>query len=215
VIGGTGTVSGSGISISSAGKRAIVHGNYVKEYWGYGIEVIGEFNVVTSNTIDTCTNDRLNTLFAMSVGGSINAHNSIIHNNAFINIVNKVYSHVALNVHNSLNVSVQGNHFVGVSAACQISSGTSESVTFANNVHSFDDGSGGVGLAYWTFAATAGTKHVVVHNVTRGIGALPAAGFYKFGQNFGGYYDFTSGQHIHGAAGFLEFGASSANLAIA
>lgn len=215
--GGTGSFNGpgSGIAISCAGKGSVVQGNYVKDFWGYGIEITKSNTVVVGNVVDTCANDRSNPLFGLSLGGLDLTQNLLIEGNIFINILNKVYSHAAINCSNCVNTTIKGNKFYAVSVACNVQNTSCEAITFRDNEHHFSNGTSTLGAPYqFTFGCTSGTKHVVVHNITRGIGAAPAAGFYKFAQGFGGYYDFTTGQHIHGSPGYLEFGAISANLCI-
>jgi hypothetical protein len=219
IIGGTGVRGGAGISLSMAGSHTVCHGNIVRDYWGYGIEVVHSHNIVTSNLIDTCTHDRENTLLAMSVGGRDVTNDCVIANNIFRNIVNKTYAHVALNFASSTDCTVVGNKFYNVSIACQIQSGACDAITFMGNEHRFSNGASALGATLqWTFSAgaSAGTKHVVLHNITRNQAgaAATAAQFYKFGNGSGGYYNFTSGQQVHGSAGFLEFGATSQNLVI-
>ncbi len=217
VHGGTGSWvgGGSGIGISAAGNHNIVFGNIVKEYWGYGLEISRNYGQVENNIVDTCTHDRLNLLVGLSVGGTIPCNHTIVRNNHFINIVNKVYSQAAIQLGNSTNILIEGNRFTKVSCCIDVSASSNESVTFKDNEHYFDAGSNGVGLAYWTFAATSGTKHVVIGNITRNAGAVSAASFYKFAASKGGYYDWTSGAQVAPGPGFLEFGASSDNLVIA
>lgn len=225
IIGGTGVRGGAGISLSLAGSHCVCHGNIIRDYWGYGLEVVHHYNIVTSNLIDTCTYDRANTLLAMSVGGRDVTSRCLIANNIFRNIVNKVHPHVALNFATSTDCTVVGNKFYDVSIACQIQSGACEAITFMGNEHHFSDGGNvlDTGLytpasLQWTFSAGggAGTKHVVLNNITRNraTAAATAAQFYKFGVGSGGYYNFTSGQQIHSGTGFLEFGATSQNLVI-
>lgn len=170
----------------------------------------------TDNVIDTCTHDRSNPLFGMSLGGSVACRWATVHGNHFINIVNKTYGHAALSMSNCSHISVRGNKFTLCSVACNISATSVDNVTFMENDHLFDDGSGGGGLGYFTFQANSGTKHVVMNNVTRGAGgSYSTDSMYRVAASCGVYYDFTSGQQIAPGPGYLDFGDSSANLSIA
>lgn len=228
IIGGTGIVAGAGISLSFAGSYGVCHGNIVRDYWGYGIEVVHHHNIVTCNLIDTCTHDRSNVLLAMSVGGRDTTSNCLIASNIFRNIVNKVHPHIAISFATSTDCAAVNNKFYDVSIACQVASGANESITFVGNEHRFANGGNLLDPALyptpsdfqWTFSASgsAGTKHVVMSNVTRNKAGAAAtiAQFYKFGVGSGGYVNYTSGQQIHGgsAGTYLELGATSNNLVI-
>lgn len=228
IIGGTGIVDGAGISLSFAGSYGVCHGNIVRDYWGYGIEVVRRHNIVTCNLIDTCTHDRSNVLMAMSVGGRDTTSNCLIASNIFRNIVNKVHPHIAISFATSTDCAAVNNKFYDVSIACQVASGANESITFVGNEHRFANGGNLLDPALyptpsefqWTFSASgsAGTKHVVMSNVTRNKAGAAAtiAQFYKFGVGSGGYVNYTSGQQIHGgsAGTYLELGATSNNLVI-
>lgn len=214
VIGGSGSWvgGGSGIGISAAGKYMKVHLNSVKNFWGYGIEIYGYGITCTDNTIDTCSQDSANIRRGLSVDHSSHC---LVSGNQFINIVNAVNPKTAIGVSNSNNITIDGNRFSLVSIACDVQAASCENITFTGNEHFFSDGGSGLGNSYkWTFAATSGLKHIVIGNITRNIGAVPAAQFLKVAATFGVYYDYTTGQHVAPGPGFLEFGTLGQNLVI-
>lgn len=212
IIGGNYGFIGGQIALSQAGNHGIVHGNYVRDYPGYGIEIVYKYNIVTGNVIDTCTGDRENPLLAMSIGGRDVTSKCLVANNHFINIVHKTHTHVCINLSQSTDITITGNRYTDCSIACDVQASSCDRITFTNNEHLYSAGASTVALK-WTFAANSGTNHVVMNNVTRGIGTNPAAPWIKFGGGAGGYVNYTSGKQI-APADFLEVGATSNNLVI-
>lgn len=158
------TPSGSGIGISAAGGSSVVANNYLKNVWGYGIEVFRANNTIEGNTVDGLGIDNISN---PGKGISIDqASRSTVKNNTIRQITHLNSARYGIVCINSSDIVIKSNSLENITYAIWVSFNC-ENITIRDNDFYLEVSPAFLLGPYVASAARifSGSKHKILNNV--------------------------------------------------